>query len=211
MKTVNLLLGSHLVFYRLEFLVGSFIGCLHHPSISSPFSFNPLSYLKFLDDLLHLGEVKLESEMAPTDDERCQANELLTDFELTWRMDLPTTLPAYSPKAGNWAATMFFRAAQLLMFRDIPEEEVKRSLSEATPPDDQSPENHYSVDLVFRFLPDLANYSQSLAADDPLSCQLQRWCRQWPMSSVGVRSWRSPSADQTPNDDDTTVPRLSRR
>ena len=168
-------------------------------------SLGQLSYLKFLDDLLHTGEVRLESELVPTEDELSRGTELLVDFERTWRMDLPSNVPPYSPAAGTWAAKMLFRAAQLLMFRDIPATEVERSFTDPPPPDDQSLESHYSVDLTFRFLPDLTNFSQAVATDDPLSIQLQRWCHQWPISSVGVRAWKNQHAESNQTNADAST------
>lgn len=148
-----------------------------------------MSYTKFLSDLLLTGQVKIDSHSAPTPDEKSQASEWLADFERTWRLNQPGSPPPFSVVAATWAAESFFRAAQLLMFRDLPAEEVNRSLTNVPAPDDQLPENHYSVDLVFRFLPDLANFSQAIASDDPLTVQLRQWCCQWPLSSVGFKPW----------------------
>ncbi len=149
-----------------------------------------MCYTKFLSDLLYTGQVRIVSHLAPTSGERSQASDLLVDFERTWRLGQPDTPPPFSVVAGSWAAEAFFRAAQLLMFRDLPAAEVNRSLTNIPAPDDQLPENHYSVDLVFRFLPDLANFSQAIACDDPLTVQLRQWCYQWPLSSVGFKPWK---------------------
>jgi hypothetical protein len=45
---------------------------------------------------------------------------------------------------------------------------------------------HYSVDLTFRYLPDLVRIARTAASDDPLVGALRTWCRRWPLSSVGV-------------------------
>jgi hypothetical protein len=48
------------------------------------------------------------------------------------------------------------------------------------------PAVHYSVDLTFRFLPDLTKQVRAVASDDPLAVELLRWAEHWPLSSVGV-------------------------
>ena len=58
-----------------------------------------------------------------------------------------------------------------------------------------SPETHYSVDLVFHYLPDLMRFARSAAAADPLVEHLRRWARKWPLSSVGIEGVDDVSID----------------
>jgi hypothetical protein len=46
---------------------------------------------------------------------------------------------------------------------------------------------HYSVDLVFQFLPDLSKLTGHAAPDDPLLTSLGSWANLWPLSSVGMK------------------------
>jgi hypothetical protein len=71
------------------------------------------------------------------------------------------------------------------MFRDAGPDFAFAPASEKIA-DATSPEAHYSVDLAFRFLPDLVNVVRS-ATDDPLLLALLDWARQWPLSSVGIK------------------------
>jgi hypothetical protein len=146
-----------------------------------------MSYPKFLDKLLHSGEVRLTDAIAPTDTELQRGSLLLAAFEKTWRLELPGTAPAFSPVVASWAAASFFRAVQLLLFRDLPADEICSSFESACPPCDPV-DKHYSVDMIFRFLPDLWKFSQAAAEQDPLSLQLKDWCIQWPLSSVGAQN-----------------------
>ena len=43
---------------------------------------------------------------------------------------------------------------------------------------------HYSVDLVFRFLPDLLKFARSSSDQDPLLEYIVRWLHEWPLSCV---------------------------
>ena len=45
---------------------------------------------------------------------------------------------------------------------------------------------HYSVDLSFRFLPDLLRLARSEAEGDPLLRHIRQWAAAWPLSSVGI-------------------------
>jgi len=51
------------------------------------------------------------------------------------------------------------------------------------PPD---PVTCYSVDLLLRYLPDVAAMAHGIAEDDPLVESLRELGRQWPLSSVGM-------------------------
>src|SRR5262249_13871359 len=51
---------------------------------------------------------------------------------------------------------------------------------------------HYSVDLVFQYLPDLFQLAHGAAQDDPLLEILKHWSAQWPLSSVGIADIADP-------------------
>jgi hypothetical protein len=80
---------------------------------------------------------------------------------------------------------MLQRACQAVAFRDLGEAEIAGALGTACPGDD-SPATHYSVDLTFRYLPDLLKLARSASEGDPLVSRLARWAGQWPLSSVGI-------------------------
>ncbi len=45
---------------------------------------------------------------------------------------------------------------------------------------------HVSVDLTFRFLPDLYRLAKAASEGDPLCERLRGWAGEWPLSSVGM-------------------------
>jgi hypothetical protein len=117
--------------------------------------------------------------------ELSQAGEVLAEFEQSWRQTLPGDAPDFHLQAATWAAAQFYRACQYSVFRDEGPEfafEPLESKSELR----ARPETHYSVDLTFRFLPDLVKQVRAAASDDPLGNELLRWAHEWPLSSVGI-------------------------
>ena len=142
-------------------------------------------YRSFLESLLFDGVVSLSSNIAPNDSQVNQATDVLCDFEKKWRVEMPGNCPMFDLEVGNWAGFSFFRACQFLYFRDIGPDEVAATFSIECPMA-TTPAKHYSVDLVFRFLPDLWRIAKTLSSDDLLTKQLRRWCFEWPISSVGI-------------------------
>jgi hypothetical protein len=110
---------------------------------------------------------------------------LLAEREALIRDEFPGDAPEYQPAAALWAATLFHRACQLAVYRDLDAATIEMSLT-APGPDAAEAANHYAVDIVFGFLPDLTRLAQSAAADDPLVGKLRHWAADWPYSSVGL-------------------------
>ena len=73
----------------------------------------------------------------------------------------------------------------MLVFRDEPAAAIAEALGPPCPAP-ITPSTHYSVDLVFRFLPEVVIFARSAAAHDPLVEHLERFAREWPLSSVGM-------------------------
>jgi len=149
----------------------------------------------FLNALFDSGRVRVSpwgQRLLPA--EAAAAAVVLAAREQVVRAEFPGDAPAYCPAAALWAAEMFHHACQLAVYRDVDADAVRQSLVIACPEDagTASPAaNHYSVDLVFQFLPDLTRMAQSAASDDPLLVRLRQWAAAWPYSSVGL-----PPADE---------------
>lgn len=112
-------------------------------------------------------------------------DEVVEETELAIRLEAPGEPPPFAPKAASWASVRFFRACQLAIYRDLPAEAMDVELaSDFT--ETRTPEVHYSVDIVMRYLPDLIKLSESASKSDPLVEHLMCWAHNWPLSSVGV-------------------------
>jgi hypothetical protein len=140
----------------------------------------------FLDALFEHGQVQVGPLVPALDpDEVRMAGELLALVERDVRADFPGDAPKFSLDVALWGAERFYRAAQLTVFRDAGPELVAAALADDAPP--AAPEErHYAVDLVWRFLPDLARLARTASREDPLVQALTVFGGRWPLSSVGV-------------------------
>jgi MoxR-vWA-beta-propeller ternary system domain bpX4 len=141
----------------------------------------------FLTQLFELGHVHLDAE-PPTedDDDRRDADKILTDRAGVIAAEFPEPVPEFDPSAAAWAAWQFCSACHFVLFRDAPVDVVRERLSRPIPPGEPASQ-HYSVDLVWRFLPDLDRLTTTLAAEDPLREILRQWGAERPFSSVGMK------------------------
>jgi hypothetical protein len=115
----------------------------------------------------------------------------LATVEPSYRQQLPGDPPASIPQVSVWAARQFFRAAQLVVHRELGESFIQSGL-ETEPiqkrdsPWATNPSLHYSVDLHFRFLPDLVRLAKAMSRTDPLLDQLNAWMIRWPLSGARI-------------------------
>lgn len=144
-----------------------------------------MGFAVFLSSLLEEGRGHVPAPADLSEQELRAADEMLAGFERSYRLEVPGEAPSLDAAAARWAAAMFFRACQFAVFRDVPAQLVERELSVPCP-SAATAAAHYSVDLVFRLLPDLLRFARSAAEADPLVARLMRWARDWPLSSVGV-------------------------
>jgi hypothetical protein len=145
----------------------------------------PATLAAFLHRLFTEGRVRVARPTDASEQELRAMDEVLTAFERRYEQDLPGTPPPLAPEAARWGAVMIYRACQFVAFRDLGEAEMAQALGAVCPGDD-SPATHYSVDLTFRFLPDLFKLARNAAEGDPLLSRLAHWAGQWPLSSVGI-------------------------
>ena len=153
-----------------------------------------MSYTAFLTSLFDNGRVSIPFP-APLSAEVIRAgDEVISAFERDYRYDLPGDPPLLVSDAARWAAVRFFRACQFTVYRDVDAETLNAELS-GNYEGALSPANHYSIDIIFRYLPDLAKVARGAAEQDPLLEHIGRWARQWPLSSVGMTNIEIESID----------------
>jgi len=141
---------------------------------------------QFIQDLIQQGKVTIDGNVAQFSDEDLQAAilQLLEHYELQ-KQELTATVPAFDAAAAIWAAGFLYRAVQLVILRHLGEEEVNKLL---TPYEGvTTPEAILSVDLSFRYLPNLMSLAKGLAPEDVLVKRLGETAIQWPFSSVGMK------------------------
>lgn len=146
---------------------------------------------EYLSALFEHGCVRVPPIRNLTESDYRDADELLQAFDEAYRQEMPGSPPPLCLASARWAAVQLFRACQYLIFRDVNAATVSAELSKPCPVDGRgaphvSPAVHYSVDLTFRFLPDLMRLARAAAQNDVLVAQIAEWARAWPLSSVGM-------------------------
>lgn len=138
----------------------------------------------FLRDLVSTGAVTLTNQPTAFEaDDLHAADALLANCYAEDALDLPGTAPAFAAPAARWAAQYVYHTMQLALVRALDEDVMQQYLPAYT--GNVTPETIYSVDLTFRYLPDLLGLAKGLAPGDALVAQLQATARQWPFSFVG--------------------------
>lgn len=153
---------------------------------------NPLR--TFVEELFVTGRVRLTTDKAPSDGDVGEAVATAVSFEQSLRLDVPGSPPDVDEAALAWALASFYQACQFHVYRHSGTTALGERFAD-TPPHGASARAHYSVDLVFRFLPDLIRLARSGSPDDPLLAVLIGWCEAWPLSSVGVRDINPPHCE----------------
>jgi len=166
----------------------------------------------FIEQLFAEGRVVVSAPAPLSAKEGATAEATLKELEAVYRLDLPGEPPPLLPAAASWAAVRLWHACQFVAFRDCGEEAMTAALGEPLPaacaklgsagPGDrgcQAASLHYSVDLCFRFLPDVMRLARGVAEADPLLEYLPHWAADWPLSSVGVPNVESPSIETIVN------------
>ncbi len=142
--------------------------------------------LTFLNTLFHSGELRISRSDAHF--ESRSINDALIHFESIWRNQLPATLPKFVPDMASRASHVLFLLARAVVFREIEMEQTVSLIRKCGLTTSDLPEDHYSVDLVFQFLPQVTERAARISESDPLIDQLLSIGRQWPLSSVGMKS-----------------------
>ncbi len=155
---------------------------------------------QFLERLFEEGRVVVSATEPVQADELRTAETTLSALEAVYRLDLPGEAPPLAPVAARWAAVSLFHACQFVAYRNTGEETIAAALGHSAgfqpletdtskmpvPPAAEAASLHYSVDLTFRFLPDLLRLARSDAEHDPLLGYIRQWANAWPLSSVGI-------------------------
>lgn len=141
----------------------------------------------FLDTLFKKGQVLVAEQITPfTTQEKTAASLLLQVAHDRQQLSMPAHMPTFDKKAALWGTIFLYRAVQLTMMRDLDEAAVQEHLPNFS--EGMTTEAIYSIDLTFRYLPDLFKLAKGLAPDDPLIKILKQQAQQFPFSSVGISS-----------------------
>lgn len=151
----------------------------------------------FLDELLTTGAVTLAGQPAPfaaADEQAAQAR--LRELHARDALHLPHAAPAFEGPAASWAAAYVYRAAQLILVRELDEAAIRQWLPAW--PGTLTPAAVYAADLTLRYLPDLLALARGLAPGDALVAHLHATGQGWPLSFAGAPAALGPSPAPEP-------------
>lgn len=142
---------------------------------------------QFISALLSSGQIRVPCPETPfTADDWMETRNILCERSERVALGYPGPAPAVDWPVCEWALLQFYRASQALVYRDIDAETLRDNLRNPCPPAPLE-SKHYSVDLIFIFLPELAKLARATSPTDPLLEILQEWSSAWPLSSVGMK------------------------
>ena len=139
-----------------------------------------------MEQLFVDGTVRVSGAALASHEEIEAAADWILEVEPQIREHRPLTPPGVDRSALKGAIRHFHGAAQLAVFRQLGPEEVAKRLGDDFVGESDAAGAMYSVDLVFRFLPDLVRIVKGMNPEDPLLAQLRKWVERWPLSSVGI-------------------------
>lgn len=140
---------------------------------------------QFLTSLFDDGRLQVPPLADVSKNEIDAAKQVLRETEALYRPSLPGTPPALDLNSAARASITLYRACQFSVYRDLDTAVIERELG-ATLATEVSASVHYSVDLVFRYLPDMRRFAASAAQNDPLVDSIKNLAAKWPLSSVGM-------------------------
>jgi hypothetical protein len=155
--------------------------------------------LRFLNDLFSNGELVVQLVEPPVDPS--EILDVVKKLERMWRCELPRDPPVFMPEVAVAATQILMAVSRAVVHREISMEETEHVIQRVCLTEDNTASQHYSMDLVLRFLPQVADRARRISEADTLLDLLGRIGQQWPLSSVGMRGChpeRLPMALQHP-------------
>lgn len=140
----------------------------------------------FMRQLYENGRVCVSAVPVDGDLEISELTSALHDAYAIERQNLAGKPPKFASRAAVWAANILYQSCQFLVHRELSEVAVRDAFQRACP-ETPSPEACLSVDLSFRYLPDLHALARGVSREDPLVEGLRTLAHSWPLSSVGVK------------------------
>ncbi len=142
-----------------------------------------MSVANVIQQLFEDGRLVLQTDQRPTLVDIRRGVEVVVEFEPDFRQTLAHTPPDVAQDAVSWSVEQFYLIAQRIAYQHLDQSKVGFHFDAPPAPTAGA---LYSVDLVFRFLPDLLRLSRSAEVNAPLTERLTNLATNWPLSSVGI-------------------------
>lgn len=141
--------------------------------------------LRFLHELFSSGEL-----VVPLVEPQVDPSEILDAVkkqERMWRCELPGDPPEFLPEVAFSATQILMAVCRAVVYREIGVEQTEQVIQRVCLSEDNTASQQYSMDVVLRFLPQVANRARRISEADTLLDLLGGIGLQWPLSSVGMK------------------------
>ncbi len=137
---------------------------------------------EFLLPLLREGRAVVRAQLPEPSGRPADALDVLRVAHADYRLTLAGPPPEFDANTALAAAELVRHACWFLADRGQTEEEVEKALVMPHPP--RSADEHFSADLLLRFLPQLHRRARALDPADRLTASLATRLREWPLAGV---------------------------
>lgn len=117
-----------------------------------------------------------------TDSEEESVMNFLQKEYVNESLNFPFNAPPYNPEAALWGARAVYFGAQLILYRQNGESELPTLFPELRC--ELTPSAILSVDLCFRFIPELLHQLKLIDSEDPLISILENHLHKWHYSGI---------------------------
>lgn len=140
--------------------------------------------------------ISLADDETLSNGDRKQLVDFIEQSDQLARLHAPSTPPSLCIESACWAAQTMHFFVRILLNRIETEVNLPASLA-ASEPSGTEASHHWSVDLVFRVLPDLERRCSAANSLDPLRNTIRQVAGRWPLSATGIECEFAPKAKDT--------------
>ncbi len=146
----------------------------------------PLPSRQFCQRLFHDGVITAERWPLESTEHYRFVEDMIRQADQQARLDAPGSAPDLDIAAAQWALSTLAWGVTLLVDRANSGTNFPLQLAKGEPAGDLAC-HHWSVDLAFRFMAEVAWRAQVAASEDPLVMELLAIATRWPLASAGTK------------------------
>lgn len=139
----------------------------------------------FFTNLLNKGSATIENTLINFDaDDIFKLKIVLENYYHEDKLEMPYKAPEFNIDACLWSAKYLYCATHLVILRELDNTKIEEFLQDFN--GKITADVIYSVDLCFRYLPQVFNFAKNLSPEDFLVKKLTKTAYDWGFSSFGI-------------------------
>ena len=145
---------------------------------------NDLPLTMFLQGLFEDAHARVPNWSQASRKDRVAAANYLQSIHEQLTLEAPAVAPSFHETSAIWAAEVVHWSCWTMLNRIEDNTSLPLALMK-TKPSGTTPEEHWSVDLCFRFFASIIEQARRLSHQDSLCITLESIIREWPYSAIG--------------------------